>query len=59
MFVPGQPEYELVPIETNKFSIKDMAGFVISFEVNDNNEVISLTSSQPNGTFKALRKPKM
>ena len=59
LFVPGQPEYELVPIEANKFSIKDMAGFVISFEVNENNEVISLTSSQPNGTFKALRKPKM
>ena len=59
LFVPGQPEYELVPVEANKFSIKDMAGFVISFEVNENNEVISLTSSQPNGTFKALRKPKM
>ena len=59
LFVPGQPEYELVPVEANKFSIKDLAGFVISFEVNDNNEVISLTSSQPNGTFKALRKPKM
>ena len=39
----------------DKFAIKDMTGFTISFEGNEKNEVISLTSSQPNGTFKAWR----
>ena len=28
--VPGQPEYELVPIGENKFSLKDMSGFTIT-----------------------------
>ena len=54
--IPGQPEYELVPIDKNKFSIKIMAGFTIQFNVNDKDEVIELLSIQPNGTFKATRK---
>jgi CubicO group peptidase (beta-lactamase class C family) len=54
--VPGQPEYELVPIEENKFVIKDMTGFTLTFEINDKNEVTGLTSAQPNGTFKAVKK---
>jgi CubicO group peptidase (beta-lactamase class C family) len=55
--VPGQPEYELVPIDENRFSLKDMSGFTITFNRNAKNEVTELISSQPNGTFKALRKP--
>src|SRR5579871_605314 len=54
--VPGQPEYELVPVDTNKFSIKTLTGFTIKFTVNDKNEVTELFSVQPNGTFKATRK---
>jgi hypothetical protein len=54
--VPGQPEYTLVPIDANKFILKDMSGFTITFDTNDKNEVTGLTSSQPNGTFKAARK---
>jgi CubicO group peptidase (beta-lactamase class C family) len=56
LLVPGQPEYELVPIDKNKFSIKTLSGFTILFTVNDKNEVVELTSIQPNGTFKAKRK---
>ncbi len=55
--VPGQPEYELIPIDANKFSLKDMSGFTITFNRNEKNEVTELISSQPNGTFKAVRKP--
>lgn len=55
--VPGQPDYELIPIEENKFSLKDMSGFTISFNRNEKNEVTGMTSYQPNGTFKAARKP--
>jgi CubicO group peptidase (beta-lactamase class C family) len=54
--VPGQPQYELVPIDVNKFSLKDMNGFTIIFTVNEKNQVTEMTSSQPNGTFKAVRK---
>lgn len=54
--VPGQPEYELVPIENNKFSIKSLSGFTIQFNVNDKNEVVEMMSIQPNGTFKAPKK---
>ncbi len=54
--VPGQPEYELVAIDKNKFSIKIESSVTIIFSVNDKNEVIELTSVQPNGTFKAPRK---
>lgn len=54
--VPGQPEYELVPIDTNKFNIKSLNGFTIQFNTNDKNEVFELLSIQPNGTFKATRK---
>ncbi|PWT71087.1 MAG: penicillin-binding protein [Bacteroidetes bacterium] len=56
LFVPGQPEYELVPIDKNKFSIKSLTGFTIQFNQNDKNEVTELLSIQPNGTFKATRK---
>ncbi|HXB30621.1 MAG TPA: serine hydrolase [Puia sp.] len=55
--VPGQPDYELIPIEENKFTLKDMSGFTITFNRNEKNEVTAMTSNQPNGTFKAIRKP--
>jgi CubicO group peptidase (beta-lactamase class C family) len=54
--VPGQPEYELVPTDKNKFSIKTLTGFTVLFTVNDKNEVTEFASIQPNGTFKATRK---
>ncbi len=55
--VPGQPEYELIPMEENKFSLKDMSGFTITFNRNEKNVVTGMTSNQPNGTFKAVKKP--
>ncbi|HVM88228.1 MAG TPA: serine hydrolase [Puia sp.] len=54
--VPGQPEYELVAIDKNKFNIKTLTGFTIQFNTNEKNEVTELLSIQPNGTFKATRK---
>ena len=56
LFTQGQPEFELVPMDTNKFSLKDMNGFTIVFDVNEKNEVTGLTSHQPNGVFKAPKK---
>lgn len=56
VLVPGQPDYELVPVDKNKFAIKVAAGFYVQFEVNDKEETQSLTFVQPNGNFKATKK---
>lgn len=56
MLVPGQPEYELVPTDKDKFALKDMQGFSVQFNLNDKGEVIELVSIQPNGSFKIPKK---
>jgi CubicO group peptidase (beta-lactamase class C family) len=56
MFVQGQPEYELVPTDKDKFALKIAKGFSVQFNTNDKGEVIELLSIQPNGTFKAEKK---
>jgi hypothetical protein len=53
VFVPGQPEYELVSVGNNKFDFKKLPGYAVSFELNDKKELVSLTFKQPNGNFKA------
>ena len=55
-FVEGQPEYELVPIDKNKFDLKTLKGYSALFESNDKGEIISVSFIQPNGTFKATKK---
>lgn len=55
-FVEGQPEYELVPTDKNKFAIKILSGYNILFEENEKGEVTALSFIQPNGTFKAKKK---
>ena len=55
-FVPGQPEYELVNIDTNKFALKILDGYSVMFDVSEKNVVTSLTFIQPNGNFKAKKK---
>ena len=54
--VPGQPEYELVPIDKDKFGLKVISGYYIQFSVDDKNKVTDLTFIQPNGNFKAVKK---
>ena len=49
---PGQGDFELVPVSPNTFTIKGMQGYKIQFEM-DGNKPLGLTSTQPNGTFKA------
>jgi CubicO group peptidase (beta-lactamase class C family) len=56
LFVPGQPEYELVPLGGDKFSIKIASGYYLQFALNEKNEVTELTFMQPNGNFKAKKK---
>lgn len=49
---PGQGEYELVPLSPDIFTIKGLQGYKVQFEMKDDKPV-GLTSTQPNGTFKA------
>ncbi|MEP7319476.1 MAG: hypothetical protein ABI921_12070, partial [Panacibacter sp.] len=56
VFVPGQPEYELIPTEKNKFAIKVVSGYFVLFATDDKDAVTDLSFIQPNGTFKATRK---
>ena len=48
---PGQGEFELVPIAPGTFTIKNMNGYKVQFEMNGDKPV-GLTSTQPNGIFK-------
>ena len=54
--VPGQPEYELVPIDKDKFGLKVISGYYVQFSVDEKNKVTDLTFIQPNGNFKAVKK---
>jgi len=55
-FIEGQPEFELVPTDNNKFDLKVMKGYGVTFEENNKGEIVSASFVQPNGTFKATRK---
>ena len=55
-FIEGQPEYELVPTDKNKFDLKVMKGYSVTFEENGKGEIASASFVQPNGTFKAKKK---
>ena len=55
-FIEGQPEYELVPTDKNKFALKILSGYSVQFEENEKGEIISASFIQPNGTFKAPKK---
>jgi hypothetical protein len=56
VMVPGQPEYELLSTEKDKFALKVLSGYFVQFALNDKNQVTGLTFIQPNGNFKAVRK---
>ena len=56
VFLPGQPEYELVPLGKDKFGIKVLNNYFVQFAVNEDRKVPELVFIQPNGNFPAKRK---
>ncbi|MGB5700992.1 serine hydrolase [Muriicola sp.] len=56
LFVPGQPEYELLATSKHKFSFKILEGFKVEFLEAENGAINEVNVIQPNGTFKATRK---
>lgn len=53
--VPGQPEYELLPLGGNSFAIKTLEGFKVEFEEEQGQYPVAVFR-QPNGVFRAKRK---
>ncbi|SDI59692.1 serine hydrolase [Winogradskyella thalassocola] len=56
VFVPGQPEYALIPTAEHKFNFKTLEGFKIEFLESDDKNINEVKFIQPNGTFVAKRK---
>ncbi len=56
LVVPGQPEYELIPVKKDVFNLKILSGFSLRFEKNEKDETTAGYFIQPNGTFKAIKK---
>lgn len=56
VLVPGQPDYELVPVDQYKFSFRILSTYSVLFDINDKGESTGLTFMQPNGNFRAKRK---
>lgn len=58
VYVPGQPEYEMIALGDHTFKIKALDGFSVKFDVKDNKKAESVLFIQPNGSFKAIREGK-
>jgi CubicO group peptidase (beta-lactamase class C family) len=56
LFVPGQPEYELLSIGKDKFTLKIAEGFTIEFIKDEIGNVKEAKFTQPNGVFVAKKK---
>lgn len=56
VFVPGQPEYELVATGNDKFNIKILNGYSLQFASDNSSRINSVSFIQPSGTFKANKK---
>jgi CubicO group peptidase (beta-lactamase class C family) len=56
ILVPGQPDYEMVPMGNGKFAIKTMSGYYLQFGPPGADKITEATFIQPNGSFKATKK---
>lgn len=56
VFVPGQPDYETLPVGNHEFKLKIIDGYSVRFEVDGKGKSTAMNFIQPNGTFKATRK---
>ena len=54
LFVPGQPEYTLIPTSETIFVLKDLNGYKVEF-LKDETGKMKMNLIQPNGTFSAVK----
>jgi CubicO group peptidase (beta-lactamase class C family) len=53
--VPGQPDYELLPVKPDEFAVKGAKGVSIKFERDENGNIPACVFIQPNGTFRVAK----
>jgi len=56
VLVPGQPDYEMIPMGNDKFALKILSGYYLQFGPPGEAKITEATFIQPNGSFKAMRK---
>lgn len=56
LFVPGQPEYELIATGKSMYVITNLEGFKVEFISKEDGSVKELKLHQPNGEFTAVKK---
>ncbi|MFI5136898.1 MAG: serine hydrolase [Sphingobacteriales bacterium] len=56
VLVPGQPDYELIPLGNDKFAIKVLSGYFMQFSPPGAAKIMDATFIQPNGSFKATKR---
>lgn len=56
VFIPGQPDYEVIPVKPDVFNLKILSGYSVKFDKDESGKITALNFVQPNGTFKAKRK---
>ncbi|MEI6583109.1 MAG: serine hydrolase [Chitinophagia bacterium] len=56
VLVPGQPEYELMPVSNHRFDFKAVKGYSVLFDMDEKDQLAGLTFIQPNGNFRAAKK---
>lgn len=54
-FIPGQPEYDLVPVIGDEFVLKQVKIICVKFLMDEKDNVIAAEFIQPNGVFEAKR----
>jgi len=55
LFIPGQPEYDLVPVLGDEFILEQVKIISLKFLMDENDNVIAAEFIQPNGIFEAKR----
>ncbi len=55
VILPGQPLYELTPVEGTRFNVKGLTGFAVEFKLGEAGAAVESVFHQPNGAFAARR----
>ncbi len=54
-YIPGQPEYELIPTLGNEFTMKQLKAIQLKFKTDKSGSVTALVLIQPDGIYEAER----
>jgi CubicO group peptidase (beta-lactamase class C family) len=55
LYIPGQREYNLVPVVGDEFMLKQVKIISLNFKTDDKGQVIAVELFQPNGVYEAKR----